>query len=107
MQSLFSTITNANFDAEYFKKRIEQGKKLVGISNDEITNNSGILKEENQDIISLKELITYGLKGMCAYLDHAYLLGYKDNEIFQFIREALVATLRDKSADELTALVLK
>ncbi len=107
MQSLFATITNANFDANYFKKKIEQGKKIVDVSEDEITNNSGILKEENEDIRSLKELLTYGLKGMCAYLDHAHVLGYKDNELFLFMRKALIATLEDKSADELTTLVLK
>lgn len=107
MQSLFSTITNANFDLEYFKKRIEEGKKFVDVTDDEINKNSGVLKEENEDIRALKELLTYGLKGLCAYLDHAYVLGYKDNEIFLFMREALLATLEDKSADELTELVLK
>lgn len=107
MKSLFATITNANFDLEYFKKRIEEGKKFADVTDDEINKNSGVLKEENEDFRALKELLTYGLKGLCAYLDHAYVLDYKDNEIFQFMREALIATLEDKSADELTALVLK
>jgi hydroxylamine reductase len=107
MKSLFATITNANFYSEDFKNSIEEGKKYIPYTNEEIAENSGVLKEENEDIRSLKELLTYGLKGLCAYLDHAYVLGYKDNEIFEFIREALIATLKNKSADELTALVLK
>ncbi len=107
MQSLFATITNANFDARYFKQKIVEGKKFAEASDEELDSNSSILKEENEDIRALKSLVIFGLKGLCAYLDHAYILSYKDDEIFQFIRGALIVTLEDKSADELTALVLK
>jgi hydroxylamine reductase len=55
----------------------------------------------------LKETLTYGLKGLCAYLDHAFVLGYKDPEIFQFMREALISTTVDKSAEDLTSMVLR
>lgn len=60
------------------------------------------------DIRSLRELIIYGLKGMAAYADHAYILGGKDPEIFAFVQEMLEATTNEKlTAEELTNLVLK
>jgi len=47
---------------------------------------------QDEDIRSLRELLTYGLKGMVAYTHHAYVLGYKDEAIFEFIEKGLVAT---------------
>ncbi len=68
----------------------------------------GVLSTENEDVRSLRELMTYGLKGIAAYTDHAYILKKTNSEIFKFIEEGLAATLDDsKTADELTALVLK
>ncbi|MBY7023585.1 hydroxylamine reductase, partial [Clostridium botulinum] len=68
----------------------------------------GVLATENEDIRSLRELLTYGLKGMAAYLEHANNLGYDEDSIHAFMEKALVATLDDTlSADELTALVLE
>ncbi|MBP2634394.1 MAG: Hydroxylamine reductase [Firmicutes bacterium] len=68
----------------------------------------GILATENEDVRSLRELLTYGIKGMAAYAEHAYTLGYKDDAIFAFMQKALVATVDDSlSADELVALVLE
>ncbi|MBP2630285.1 MAG: Hydroxylamine reductase [Firmicutes bacterium] len=68
----------------------------------------GILATFNEDVRSLRELLTYGVKGMAAYAEHAFTLGYKDDAIFAFIEKALAATLNDKlSADELVALVLE
>jgi hydroxylamine reductase len=68
----------------------------------------GILATENEDIRSLRELLTYGVKGMAAYAEHAYTLGYKDDAIFAFMQKALAATTSDKlSADELVALVME
>ena len=67
----------------------------------------GVLKTENEDVRSLRELLTYGLKGMAAYAEHAVNLGFDDEEIQAFMQEALVATTQELSADELTALVLK
>lgn len=135
MDSLFTTITNANFDKNAFVARVREGLKIreevkaeviaKGGNVEDITHDSalwtgetveefelkdqsiGILSTENEDVRSLRELITYGLKGMAAYAEHAYNLGYKDNNIFAFIQKALVATTKDLSADELVALTLE
>ncbi|WP_185155742.1 hydroxylamine reductase [Dysgonomonas sp. 521] len=130
MESLFMTITNANFDKERFVTRIQEAialrDKLAaeagnitadcdcmtwrGNSLDEMEAKAatvGVLKTENEDVRSLRELLTYGLKGMAAYAEHAVNLGFDDEEIQAFMQEALVATTQELSADELTALVLK
>jgi len=130
MESLFMTITNANFDKERFVTRIQEAialrDKLAaeagnitadcdcmtwrGNSLDEMEAKAvtvGVLKTENEDVRSLRELLTYGLKGMAAYAEHAVNLGFDDKEIQAFMQEALVATTQELSADELTALVLK
>lgn len=68
----------------------------------------GILATENEDVRSLRELLIYGVKGMAAYAEHAYTLGYQDDALFAFMQKALVATTSDKlSADELVALVME
>ncbi|MDK2788925.1 MAG: hydroxylamine reductase, partial [Epulopiscium sp.] len=68
----------------------------------------GILATENEDIRSLRELITYGLKGMAAYGKHALNLGYESNEIHAFLQKALAATLDDSlSAEDLIALTME
>ncbi|MGV8905638.1 MAG: hydroxylamine reductase [Acetobacterium sp.] len=68
----------------------------------------GVLATENEDVRSLRELVTYGLKGLAAYAEHALNLGKEDDSIYVFIYEALAATLNDKlSADDLVALTLK
>jgi len=68
----------------------------------------GILSEPNEDIRSLRELLIYGLKGIAAYTDHAYILGFKNAEILAFLQEGLAATTDSSlSADVLTGLVLK
>jgi hydroxylamine reductase len=68
----------------------------------------GILATENEDVRSLRELLTYGVKGIAAYAEHAYTLGYKDDAIFAFMQKALVATTNDNlTADELVALVME
>ncbi|MDL2255497.1 hydroxylamine reductase [Parabacteroides sp. OttesenSCG-928-G06] len=130
MESLFMTITNANFDKERFVTRIREAITLrnrlavdagsvtadcdcmtwKGNSLEEMEAKAatvGVLKTENEDVRSLRELLTYGLKGMAAYAEHAVNLGFDDEDIHIFMQEALVATTRDLSADELTALVLK
>ncbi len=137
MDALFMTITNTNFDGEMFIKKIKEGLELredmkkeldnIGIvlnhSHDSITwiANSdtaikakaesiqvGVLATKNEDIRSLRELITYGIKGMAAYAEHAYNLGKENNEIYAFILKALAATLDDTlSVDDLVALTLE
>ncbi len=131
-RALFSTITNANFDnekiAEIIKKALViredmRGKSgLSGASLPESAVWSGKTMEEfadkamkvgilsysdNEDIRSLKSLILYGLKGVAAYADHAAVLGYYDDEIFDFMVKGLAAITKQLPADELTAMVLK
>lgn len=68
----------------------------------------GVLATENEDVRSLRELITYGLKGLAAYAHHALNLGKEKDELYAFVYEALAATLNDQlTADELVALTLK
>lgn len=70
--------------------------------------NTGILTTENEDIRSLRELLTYGLKGMAAYAHHARVLRYTDDAIFAFIERALLATMDDNmGVTELVPLVLE
>ncbi len=130
---LFSTITNANFDHTAFVIRIKktlkvrdelkakaeaagvQLPKLEAITWTATTSQEfeakaaevGILSESNEDVRSLKELITYGLKGLAAYAEHAFNLDHKNPDIFAFLERALAATTRDLSVDELVALTLE
>ena len=126
MENLFTTITNANFDNEAIAKRIQLTIDTRNASNQtgvqhpaatmEVGDESdmlnkaeavGVLSEENEDIRSLKELITYGLKGLCAYNDHARKLGYADDEINHFVSETLAALLEEKELGDWVALTLK
>ncbi|CCC57706.1 hydroxylamine reductase [Caloramator australicus] len=135
MEGLFATITNVNFDKVYFVKKIKDALmvrdnikhalSIKGINISDINHDAaiwtgsednfdlkaleiGILSTENEDIRSLRELITYGVKGMAAYAYHAYQLGFKDNEIFKFMQRALAATLNySLTADELVALAME
>src|SRR5699024_2688049 len=127
--NLFVTITNANFDYEDINKKIEKTlnlkedliKKLEDTNNisaaakwisyDSIEWNEkqkDLLKiVDDENIRSLKDLITFGVKGMAAYLHHANILGYEDEEIDKFIQLALVTTLReDITLDELVKFTL-
>ncbi len=128
--NLFTTITNANFDKdsiiERIKNTLEKKEELLqkvterealpeaALWNgreeefEEKASHVGILSTENEDIRSLRELITYGLKGLAAYAKHAAALAHTDVEIDAFLQRALAATLDDSlSADELTALTLE
>lgn len=134
--SLFMTITNANFDKNRFVTRILMAfqmrdtarERLVsaGGKTDDITFDGaywtgeteeemnekapkvGVLTTEDKDVRSLRELTIYGLKGMAAYAEHAFNLGFEDREIYAFMQRALVATTDNSlSIDELTALVLE
>ena len=130
IKSLFITITNANFDESAVENQIrlmltlrnELRQKVSGVTFGdaalfEVTDRAsmldkgskiGVLSTENEDIRSLRELITYGIKGMSAYAHHAFNLGKEDTQIFEFIYKAMAATLNDQlTADELVALTLK
>ena len=131
--NLFTTITNANFSKEAIIARIQETlsekdlllSKLNTLSSTDtlpeaaLWNGSenefaakaatvGILSTENEDIRSLRELITYGLKGLSAYSKHANVLLQDNEEIDAFMQRALAATLDDSlSADDLIALTLE
>jgi len=132
LNSLFITITNANFDDQAI---VEQIKKILKVRDDLAqglnkeslhdaatfqvstredmkkkanSNEVGVLATENVDVRSLRELITYGLKGMAAYLEHAHNIGKKDYEVYNFMYDALAATLDESlSVDDLVALTIK
>ncbi len=126
-ESLFMTITNANFDFDRFIVQINKGytlrnelRDILGRSIEsadwESTDRAeieakaqevGVLRTKNEDIRSLREMITYGLKGMAAYVEHAMVLGHEDPEIYAFMEEALVASDIMEDANELTAMTLK
>ncbi|MFZ5967051.1 MAG: hydroxylamine reductase [Bacillota bacterium] len=135
-ESLFTTITNANFDKNDFVERIKEtfalrnevkdqivkkGGNIDGITHDaahwfadtvealeEKAATVGYLAIENEDVRSLRSLIIFGMKGLAAYAEHAFNLGYEDNEIYTFMQEAIAATLDDSlTADDLVGLTLK
>lgn len=128
-ENLFTTITNVNFDDDTIRARIEatlETKALLAQLADcsalpeaALWNGTtgefaakavtvGVLSTENEDIRSLRELITYGLKGLAAYTGHANVLLKENEEIDAFLQRALAATLDDSlSAEELTALALE
>ncbi|MDQ1336466.1 MAG: hydroxylamine reductase [Thermodesulfobacteriota bacterium] len=67
----------------------------------------GILATENQDVRSLREMLTIGLKGVAAYADHAAILGFEKDDIYRFMMEALASTTKDLSVDEMVGMVMK
>ncbi len=107
INSLFSTITNVNFKKEDIQRRIEKAKEFVQLTDEEIERNKGIQKDENEDLRSLKETITYGVKGIAAYMYHAKALDYDGKEIEEFVRKALSTVFDEKSPDTLKELVLE
>jgi hydroxylamine reductase len=128
--NLFTTITNANFDKGAIVARIRQTlqtkSELLGQLKDPDTlpeaalwageesdfaakaAQVGVLSTKDEDIRSLRELITYGLKGLSAYSKHANALMQDDGEVDAFLQRALAATLDDSlTADDLVALTLE
>ena len=129
--NLFATITNANFDRDALLSRVretlaEKALLLAQVENKDALPEAalwtsddeaemvaraaevGVLATENEDIRSLRELITYGLKGLAAYLKHANALMHDDEDIDAFLQSALAKTLDDSlTADDLVALTLE
>lgn len=139
--SLFATITNANFDDARFVSLIKgaiqmrdgllakvkaakaekggecqcdcQAAECVTWTSDSIeefqakAKEVGVLSTKNEDVRSLRELLVYGLKGIAAYAHHAEMLGYENQDIYDFVAEGLASTTKDLSVDEMVALVLK
>ena len=129
-ENLFTTITNANFDKVAIEKRIEKTLEMktalweqlerrdnlpeaagwTGEPSEFIkkASEAGVLIGQNEDIISLRSLITYGLKGLSAYTRHANVLLQEDREADAFLQRALAATLDDGlSVDDLIHLTLE
>lgn len=107
VQSLFMTITNANFDADKIQQQIAKVKALQSCCCCGSSVPVGVLSTENEDIRSLRELLTYGLKGIAAYADHAAMLGKEDPDIYAFVFKALAATTKELPVPELISLVLE
>ncbi len=129
VNAIFMTITNANFDDIMLEKEIYKILKyrddlLDGLnvektdamifsvnSREEILKKAsvvGVLATQNEDIRSLREMIIYGTKGLCAYIEHAFNLGYEDIDIYKFVYEVFDSVLDDSlSVDDLVALTLK
>lgn len=140
INSLFITITNANFDDAAILDEIKAGLKLreelKALATEEEKKEAekygadlvnwyyesdedlikfsenqsvvGVLRTENEDVRSLRELIVYGLKGLAAYAEHAFNLGKTSEEIFAFVEEALLGTMDDSlTAEQLVALTMK
>ncbi|MCQ2271796.1 MAG: hydroxylamine reductase [Bacteroidales bacterium] len=133
LDALFTTITNANFDTSEIMTKIQHGfdlrdnlvkiakKNSIEIPDVEAVywhgpissytqkaSEVGVLRTENEDIRSLKELITYGLKGMAAYLSHARNLGFRDANLDAYIQRTLsdICT-KQLSFDDLFSIVLQ
>lgn len=134
--SLFTTITNANFDKKVFFLRVKQGLALREKIKKEFLNAGGKIEEQlhesatwfsesetefeekaksvgilstlDEDIRSLRHLVLFGIKGMAAYAEHAFNLGYEDKSLWEFMQRALVATTNDTlTVAELISLVME
>ncbi len=136
-EAIFSTLTNVDFDPSRFAELIHQTVKFRDELKAKVTaageagfpegpanftpgstltdlvaqgETVGVKSDPDidPDILSLRELLIYGLKGVAAYADHAKILGKTDDRIFDFIHEAMAASLNtDLGADDLVGLVLK
>jgi len=131
LDGFFATLTNTNFDKKEIESLIKKGFELR--DNIKAKLPSGMISAEkdlpavttvtpenigsfdvavhstaNEDVRSLRELLTYGMKGMAAYAHHAYVLGYKDEAIFEFIEKGLVSTTDDSlGVEALIGLVME
>ncbi|UAK18065.1 hydroxylamine reductase [Sporolactobacillus terrae] len=130
-ENLFTTITNANFDEQAIRSLVKATLTVKNRLIDALTDKKnlpdaalwtssdyrglalkkahlGVLSTENEDVRSLRELITYGLKGLSAYMKHANVLLKDSEEIHEFLQHALAATLDDTlGTKELTSLTLE
>jgi hydroxylamine reductase len=137
-EAVFSTLTNVDFDADRIielihkcvkcrddlKERVNKAGGWTDYSKGPAAFKPGINRDEllaqaekvglksdpgiNPDILSLRHILQFGIKGIAAYADHAAILGQTDHKVYDFIYEGLAATLDDsKTADDLVGLVLK
>lgn len=129
-KALFTTITNVSFDDDSLIDIIKQGLTLrekiknkyniEGDLHDSAVWNAdikeeflkkaetvGVLATENEDVRSLRELLIYGLKGVAAYAEHAEVLGFEDQSVFDYLIEGMASTTKDLSVEEMITKVLK
>jgi len=137
-EAVFSTLTNVDFDPQRFVKLIGRAVQLRERLKDKVKAAGGkvdfsepaadfkpastmedLIKQGeavgvksdpdiDPDVLSLRELLIYGIKGVAAYVDHAQILGQEDDAVYAFIHEGLAATLRkDLTVDDWVKLVLK
>lgn len=131
LDGFFATLTNTNFDKQAIESYIKKGFEIrdaikaklpagtlpaeealpviARVTPKSITEmDVAVHSTQNEDIRSLRELLTFGMKGLAAYAHHAYILGYKNEEIFKFIEKGLVATTDDNlGVEDLIGLVLE
>ena len=138
INSMFMTITNANFNHPVFMEKIKEGLKLREEIKKQFLDAGGVIPEnlpdcatwkaetekefekkanssevsvlatKNEDLRSLRELLIYGIKGIAAYTEHSFNLGYETESLDAFIQKGLTATTDDTlTVDELVALVLE
>lgn len=137
MDTLFETITNANFDKKDYLDALKKGMKLreevkdaylkaggklegklpdaavwVGETDNEMEAKGEIaglkIEAANEDIRALRALVIFGVKGLAAYAHHAFVLGYEDGELYAFMQKALAGVTDDSlTVDDLTALVIE
>ena len=130
--AMFTTLTNVNFNDDDITALIRQGLKLrdelKGLCGQALptplpdaatftvddaasmaakAREIGVLATADEDVRSLRWMLIYGIKGISAYAEHAAVLGYEDDAIYDFIMEGLASTTRDLPADEMTGLVLR
>ena len=104
IKSLFTTITNVNFNEDTITKLIDEVHAASGITIDYDMNN---VWNADEDIRSLKSLILFGIRGIAAYAYHAQVLGYEDKTVNAFFYEALRVVGADMGMEELLPVVLK
>lgn len=133
-EALFTTITNAAWEDASIIKKIEDGLKIrhevkakagSAISGNvpdcatwtpknkeeimakALTGEVRINAASNEDVTSLRSLLIFGVKGICAYAEHAAVLGYEKDDIYKFLMEALASTTKDLSVEAMIAMVMK
>jgi len=130
--AMFTTLTNVNFNDDDITALIRQGLKLrdelktlcgqalptplpdaATFTVDDAASMAakakeiGVLATADEDVRTLRWMLIYGIKGISAYAEHATVLGYEDDAIYDFIMEGLSSTTRDLSTDEMVGMVMR
>nr|AAL66298.1 hybrid-cluster protein [Trichomonas vaginalis] len=107
-KTLFMTITNANFDDIALKRQLDYCKEIKSkLTKKNITAPLGVNSHSNPDVVSLREMILYGIKGIAAYIDHAAMIGFHDPEIYAWQVKTLAKLSKEEDINNLIALTLE